>query len=296
MPTTESITPTSTTPRLTQRQADAFCWLLLRIANWTPARWDQHLRDEVGDEDTNAIIAAVKNIFGDPVEVGNRPAKIRCADPEDFSRMATSDALYTWSEDRERLQAEVADLTQRLSDMKDLCVAQAGHINTLLKNIFTSDAEPKGMRALTFSVRLLLESNGYTVPPDQSPRIVLEEIINQKKRLEAALQDAEAQLAARPVAVPVEVQAVVDAAKAWATSDFDHPSKAYWESCDVLLEKIRALPSAGLMRVVSGWADSTAVLDHRLWGSFVVCENKNLARAVSVTLCWRDEPGKESAP
>ena len=31
-------------------------WLLTRIGSWTSARWDQHLRDHVGDEATDRII------------------------------------------------------------------------------------------------------------------------------------------------------------------------------------------------------------------------------------------------
>lgn len=46
---------------LTSRQTDALELLLTRIGSWTTARWDQHLRNEVGDEDANAIIAWLKD-------------------------------------------------------------------------------------------------------------------------------------------------------------------------------------------------------------------------------------------
>lgn len=43
--------------RLTPRQQGAMLHLLARVASWTNARWDQHLREDVGDPDANAIVA-----------------------------------------------------------------------------------------------------------------------------------------------------------------------------------------------------------------------------------------------
>lgn len=41
---------------LTRRQKRALEDLLVKIGSWTPARWDQHLRYDVGDADTDAIV------------------------------------------------------------------------------------------------------------------------------------------------------------------------------------------------------------------------------------------------
>lgn len=42
---------------LSPRAREALENLLVRIGSWTPARWDQHLRYDVGDEVANEIIA-----------------------------------------------------------------------------------------------------------------------------------------------------------------------------------------------------------------------------------------------
>lgn len=39
---------------------DAVTWLLTRIGSWTVARWDQHLRDEFGDEVAGPAIEAIQ--------------------------------------------------------------------------------------------------------------------------------------------------------------------------------------------------------------------------------------------
>lgn len=44
---------------LTPRQRLGMSLLLLRIASWTNARFDQHLRDEIGDEDADAVLRAL---------------------------------------------------------------------------------------------------------------------------------------------------------------------------------------------------------------------------------------------
>jgi hypothetical protein len=41
---------------MNDRQRTALSELLTRIGSWTSARWDQHLRYEVGDVDADAII------------------------------------------------------------------------------------------------------------------------------------------------------------------------------------------------------------------------------------------------
>jgi hypothetical protein len=41
---------------LTARQCQGVYAVLIRIASWTPNRFDQHLRHEIGDEDADAIL------------------------------------------------------------------------------------------------------------------------------------------------------------------------------------------------------------------------------------------------
>jgi hypothetical protein len=44
-------------PELTKEQGDAVFYLLTQIGSWTEARWDQHLRYIICDEEADAIIA-----------------------------------------------------------------------------------------------------------------------------------------------------------------------------------------------------------------------------------------------
>lgn len=50
---------------LSARQREGLATVLTRIGSWTNARWDQHLRFEVGDEDADAIVAwlAAREVF-----------------------------------------------------------------------------------------------------------------------------------------------------------------------------------------------------------------------------------------
>jgi hypothetical protein len=42
---------------MTKRQREAICRILNRVGSWTTARFDQHLRWDLGDEDTNEILS-----------------------------------------------------------------------------------------------------------------------------------------------------------------------------------------------------------------------------------------------
>jgi hypothetical protein len=42
---------------MTKRQREAICRILNRVGSWTTARFDQHLRYDVGDEDANEILS-----------------------------------------------------------------------------------------------------------------------------------------------------------------------------------------------------------------------------------------------
>lgn len=68
-----------TLPGPTVRMAVAF--LLTRIGSWTHARWDQHLRNEVGDEAANEAIEWIEETFWrknvEPVFVPYRPKPYR---------------------------------------------------------------------------------------------------------------------------------------------------------------------------------------------------------------------------
>lgn len=57
-------------PSITPEQAEALARLVQRIASWNNARWVQHLRSDVGDENADAIIAWVHHNIG-PVSVGS---------------------------------------------------------------------------------------------------------------------------------------------------------------------------------------------------------------------------------
>lgn len=46
---------------LTERQRGGLTKILVRIGSWTSSRWDQHLRWEIGDEDTDVIVAWLKS-------------------------------------------------------------------------------------------------------------------------------------------------------------------------------------------------------------------------------------------
>lgn len=47
---------------LTEAQREAARKVLLRIGSWTHARFDQHLRDEISDEDADAILRAFESL------------------------------------------------------------------------------------------------------------------------------------------------------------------------------------------------------------------------------------------
>ncbi len=61
--------------KLTERQRSAFARMLCFIGSWTNARYDQHLRYDVGDEDADAIINWLHAEGINPEEVGNRKVK-----------------------------------------------------------------------------------------------------------------------------------------------------------------------------------------------------------------------------
>lgn len=50
----------------------AFTRLLERIGSWTDARWDQHLRQDVGDEHADVVIAAVQRFVDHDAGVPRR--------------------------------------------------------------------------------------------------------------------------------------------------------------------------------------------------------------------------------
>ncbi len=54
------VTRPNATPQLTERQRRGMRRTLWRLASATSSRWDQHLRDFIGDEDADAVIAWVK--------------------------------------------------------------------------------------------------------------------------------------------------------------------------------------------------------------------------------------------
>lgn len=58
-------------PSVTARMAVAF--LLTRIGSWTNARWDQHLRHEIGDAAADEAIRWIEQTFK-VKEFGSRPA------------------------------------------------------------------------------------------------------------------------------------------------------------------------------------------------------------------------------
>lgn len=94
-------------------------------------------------------------------------------------------------------------------------------------------------------------------------------------------------LASRPVAVPGEYLAVVDAAKVWAESF--GPSHHNNPRVQALLTAVHALPSAQT-RVVQGWADPAYSGGEMITVS--LSEATKLSHYVPVTLCYSD-PGKE---
>lgn len=57
----ELISPTRPCPGCAARTALAF--LLVRIGSWTSARWDQHVRDEYGDEVAERLIRLLDEAF-----------------------------------------------------------------------------------------------------------------------------------------------------------------------------------------------------------------------------------------
>jgi hypothetical protein len=65
----ERATPVAPGP--TARMAVAF--LLTRIGSWTTARWDQHLRHEIGDAAADEAIRWIDRTFG-VTDFGDRPA------------------------------------------------------------------------------------------------------------------------------------------------------------------------------------------------------------------------------
>lgn len=58
-------------PGVTARLSVAF--LLTRIGSWTSARWDQHLRNEIGDAAADEAIRWIERTFR-VTEFGNQPA------------------------------------------------------------------------------------------------------------------------------------------------------------------------------------------------------------------------------
>lgn len=58
----------------------ALQFLLTRIGSWTAARWDQHLRDQYGDEKADPMIAALESLFNIQ-DYGNQ----KVSQPDDFS-------------------------------------------------------------------------------------------------------------------------------------------------------------------------------------------------------------------
>ena len=60
---------------LTERQRTAFAKMLCFISSWTSARYDQHLRYDVGDEDADAIINWLHAEGINPEEIGNKRVK-----------------------------------------------------------------------------------------------------------------------------------------------------------------------------------------------------------------------------
>lgn len=48
---------------LTPRQKEAMALLLIRIGSWTSARWTSHLRNMIGDEEAEPLIAWVRAQF-----------------------------------------------------------------------------------------------------------------------------------------------------------------------------------------------------------------------------------------
>lgn len=56
-------------PPLEPQARKALAYLLRRIAGWTHARWDQHLRYEYGDTAANAAILTLQHIAGEDTGV-----------------------------------------------------------------------------------------------------------------------------------------------------------------------------------------------------------------------------------
>lgn len=59
---------------LTTKQKAAVLTMLQRIGSWTAARWDQHLRYDVGDEDTDVILKWAHEQLGPGSPSGNDAA------------------------------------------------------------------------------------------------------------------------------------------------------------------------------------------------------------------------------
>jgi coenzyme F420-reducing hydrogenase gamma subunit len=53
-------------PPLTARQRFGLRMVLLRVCSWTSARYDQHLRYEIGDQDADAVISWLERHGLDP--------------------------------------------------------------------------------------------------------------------------------------------------------------------------------------------------------------------------------------
>lgn len=54
------------TNQLSTESKEALRFLLNRIGSWTEARWDQHLRDQYGDEFTNVVANEIMDVIGLP--------------------------------------------------------------------------------------------------------------------------------------------------------------------------------------------------------------------------------------
>lgn len=95
-----------TTKRLTERQRRGFARLLLRIANWTHARWDQWLRDEIGDPDADEVIKWIEDSGIDVQAEGQR----RYNDPLPPSYLGCRHVETKWSRvDPQRPERAIRD-------------------------------------------------------------------------------------------------------------------------------------------------------------------------------------------